>query len=292
MNYLISGATGFVGTHLLNHLRGEGHAVEVISRRPNVGRDWTMESLLPAVLEADVVVHLAGAGVMDAAWSAARKLELERSRVETTALLAQACAEASRQGHTPRLVSASAVGYYGPHAPGEVQEESSPPGTDFLAQLCVKWEAALLVAREAGVPVSVVRIGVVLGQDGGALKRMLLPFKLGLGGPIGDGRQSFPWIHVLDLARLIAFIAQDGARAGIYNAVAPGSVDQRSFARALGRALSRPAFLPAPALALRLILGERSSLLLTGQQAQPSAALAAGFGFEYPLIDDALADLL
>ena len=291
MNYLISGATGFVGTHLLNHLRGEGQEVEVISRRPNVGCDWTMESLLPAVLEADVVVHLAGAGVMDAAWTSARKLELESSRVETTALLAQACVESSRQGHTPRLVSASAVGYYGPHAPGEEQQESSPPGDDFLAQLCVKWEAALLVAREAGVPVSVVRIGVVLGPDGGALKRMLLPFKLGLGGPLGDGRQSFPWIHVQDLARLIEFIAQNDDRAGIYNGVAPGCVDQRSFARALGRALGRPVFLPAPALALRVILGERSTLLLTGQQAQPTAALAAGFAFEYPLIDEALAEL-
>jgi hypothetical protein len=291
MNYLISGATGFVGTHLLNHLSGRGHGTEVISRRPDVGCDWTMESLMPAVLRADVVVHLAGAGVMDAAWSPARKLELESSRVETTALLAQACVEASGQGHTPRLVSASAVGYYGPHAHGEVQEESSPPGEDFLAQLCVKWEAALLVAREAGVPVSVVRIGVVLGPDGGALKRMLLPFKLGLGGPLGDGRQSFPWIHVQDLARLIEFIAQDDDRAGTYNGVAPDCVDQRSFARALGRALGRPAWLPAPAFALRLLLGERSTLLLTGQQVQPKAALAAGFVFEYPLIDEALAEV-
>ena len=292
MNYLISGATGFVGTHLLNHLGGRGHGTEVISRRPNVGCDWTMESLMPAVLQADVVVHLAGAGVMDAVWSPARKLELESSRVETTALLAQACVESSRQGHTPRLVSASAVGYYGPHAHGEGQEESNPPGEDFLAQLCVKWEAALAVAQEAGVPVSVVRIGVVLGPDGGALKRMLLPFKLGLGGPLGDGRQSFPWIHVQDLVRLIEFIAQDGDRAGIYNGVAPGCVDQRTFARTLGRAMGRPALLPAPALALRLLLGERSTLLLTGQEVRPSAALAAGFEFEHPLLADALVDLL
>ncbi len=291
MNYLISGATGFVGTHLLNHLRGEGQEMQVISRRPNVGRDWTMESLLPAVLEADVVVHLAGAGVMDAAWSPARKLELESSRVETTALLARACVDAFKQGHRLRLVSASAVGYYGPHPYGEVQEESSPPGEDFLAQLCVKWEAALGAAQEAGVPVSVVRFGVVLGPDGGALKRMLLPFKLGLGGPIGDGSQAFPWIHVQDLARLIEFIAQDDERAGIYNGVAPGCVDQRTFAGALGRALRRPALLPAPALVLRLILGERSTLLLTGQQVQPKAALAAGFAFEHPAIDEALAEI-
>jgi uncharacterized protein (TIGR01777 family) len=292
MNYLISGATGFVGTHLLNHLRGRGQGAEVISRRPNVGCDWTLESLLAAVLEADVVVHLAGAGVMDAAWSPARKLELERSRVETTALLARACVDASRQGHRPRLVSASAVGYYGPHAYGEVQEESSPPGEDFLAQLCVKWEAALVAAREEELPVSVVRIGVVLGADGGALKRMLLPFKLCLGGPLGDGRQGFPWIHVQDLARLIEFIAQEGDRAGIYNGVAPGCVDQRTFAKALGRALGRPALLPAPAFALRLILGERSTLLLKGQQVRPTSALKAGFEFGHPVMDGALADLL
>lgn len=292
MNYLISGATGFVGTHLLNHLRGRGQGAEVISRRPNVGCDWTLESLLAAVLEADVVVHLAGAGVMDAAWSPARKRELERSRVETTALLARACVDASRQGHRPRLISASAVGYYGSHAYGDVQEESSPPGEDFLAQLCVKWEAALVAAREEELPVSVVRIGVVLGADGGALKRMLLPFKLCLGGPLGDGRQGFPWIHVQDLARLIEFIAQEGDRAGIYNGVAPGCVDQRTFAKALGRALGRPALLPAPAFALRLILGERSTLLLKGQQVRPTSALKAGFEFGHPVIDGALADLL
>ena len=128
MNYLISGATGFVGTHLLNHLRGRGQGVEVISRRPNVGCDWPMESLLPAVLEADVVVHLAGAGVMDAAWSPARKLELERSRVETTALLARACVDASRQGHRPRLVSASAVGYYGPMPMGRCKRSRAHQG--------------------------------------------------------------------------------------------------------------------------------------------------------------------
>lgn len=291
MKYLISGATGFVGTHLLKHLRGEGQEVEIISRQPGIGRDWTMESLLPAVLEADVVVHLAGAGVMDAAWSPARKLELESSRVETTTLLARACADALKQGHKLQLISASAVGYYGPHPYEEVQEESSPAGEDFLAQLCAKWEAALGVAKEAGVPVSVVRIGVVLGAEGGALKRMLLPFKLGLGGPLGHGRQAFPWIHIQDLARLFEFIGQDRGRAGIYNGVAPECVDQRTFARALGRAVHRPALLPAPALALRLILGERSSLLLTGQQVQPKAALAAGFVFEHPLMDQALANI-
>jgi uncharacterized protein (TIGR01777 family) len=173
-----------------------------------------------------------------------------------------------------------------------VQEESSPPGEDVLAQLCVKWEAALVAAREEELPVSVVRIGVVLGADGGALKRMLLPFKLCLGGPLGDGRQGFPWIHVQDLARLIEFIAQEGDRAGIYNGVAPGCVDQRTFAKALGRALGRPALLPAPAFALRLILGERSTLLLKGQQVRPTSALKAGFEFGHPVMDGALADLL
>ena len=133
------------------------------------------------------------------------------------------------------------------------------------------------------------RIGVVLGAGGGALKRMLLPFKLGLGGPLGNGRQGFSWIHIQDLARLFEFIAQNDERAGTYNGVAPGCVDQRTFARALGRALGRPALLPAPSLALRLLLGERSTLVLTGQQVQPTAALAAGFAFEYPLIDEALA---
>jgi uncharacterized protein (TIGR01777 family) len=289
MNFLVSGATGFVGTHLVNYLRGRGQVVDIVSRQPTLGCAWTRESLMPAVLEADAVVHLAGAGVMDAAWSSARKLELERSRVEPTALLARVCAEAAAQGRAPRLISASAVGYYGPRPFEESLQETSPPGEDFLARLCAKWEAALAPAREADVPVSVVRIGVVLGAGGGALKRMLLPFKLGLGGPLGNGRQGFSWIHIQDLARLFEFIAQNDERAGTYNGVAPGCVDQRTFARALGRALGRPALLPAPSLALRLLLGERSTLVLTGQQVQPTAALAAGFAFEYPLIDEALA---
>ncbi len=292
MKYLISGATGFVGTHLLNHLRRLGQGVELISRRPHVGCDWTRDSLLPAIKEADVLVHLAGAGVMDVAWKPERKLELRRSREETTGLLAELCATAQAEGCAPRFVSASAVGYYGPRDNAVELDETADPGHDFLAQVCMGWEQALQPARDAGVEVCVARIGVVLGSDGGALKRMLLPFKLGLGGPLGTGRQAFPWIHVQDLVRLVAFLGDAQTTPGVFNAVAPGCVTQREFARALGRALFRPAIAPAPAWILKLALGKRASMLLSGQRVLPTAALAAGFEFEHGDLGEALVDLV
>ena len=282
MRVLITGATGFVGRHLANHLEKHGHKVDVVSRRPNVGYGWEEDDLRRGVEAADAVVHLAGAGVLDARWSEERKRELVSSRTETTALVARLCAEAGR-----RLISTSAVGYYGTAEMGTTFDESGAPGDDFLAHVCREWEGAL-----GDTPAAVVRVGVVLGPDGGALKKMLLPFKLGGGGPIGHGRQPFPWIHVEDLVRLYTWLLLNPDQVGVFNGVAPGGCDQRAFAKALAKALRRPAFLPLPGFVLNLALGERAMMLLEGQHVTPTRALAEGFTFEHPEVGAACADLV
>jgi len=282
MRFLITGATGFVGRHLASHLDRHGHHVDVVSRRPNVGYGWGEDDLRRGVEAADGVVHLAGAGVLDARWSEARKLELMTSRTETTALVARLCADAER-----RLVSTSAVGYYGTAGMDTTFDEHAPASDDFLAQVCREWEGAL-----GDTPAAVVRVGVVLGSDGGALKKMLLPFKLGGGGPVGSGHQPFPWIHIEDLVRLYTWLLLHPGQVGAFNGVAPGACDQRTFARALGSALRRPAVMPLPGFALKLALGERATLLLDGQHVVPTRALAEGFTFEHPEVGAACADLV
>lgn len=287
MKVLITGATGFVGTHLTNLLRRKGHDTTVVSRRPNVGIDWDADALRKAMESVDGVVHLAGAGIFDRRWSAAYRREILESRVETTRLLAEACAAVGGR----RLVSSSAVGYYGPRDMTELGEDA-PAGDDFLAGVCVEWERALDPARGAGSSIACIRTGVVLGSDGGALRRMKLPFQLGLGGPLGSGKQPFPWVHVTDLCRLFLFLLENPNLKGAFNGVAPGCVDQRTFARTLGQVLHRPAFLPMPGVFLRMALGGVAELLLTGQNAVPRRALEAGFVFEHPELLGALETLV
>jgi uncharacterized protein (TIGR01777 family) len=279
MKVLVTGVTGFLGGHVARELEGAGHTVRGVSRRPDPAREtcgWEEEDLGRAVAESDAVVHLAGENLFARRWSARQKAVIRSSRVESTALLARLVAE--KGGGV--LVSASAVGFYGPHGDEEVDEEA-PAGTDFLAGVCRDWEAALAPATEAGVRVARARTGVVLG-DGGALARLLLPFKLGIGGPIGSGRQVFPWIHVGDCARLYRFLVESEGASGAYNATAPNAVTNRELARTLGRVLHRPAFLPLPGFALRLALGEVADVLLSGQRAVPRRAQAEGFAFEHP----------
>lgn len=287
MKVLVTGATGFVGSHLARRLEEVGHEVVVVSRRRGVGYDWSDEGLHDAVEVSDAVVHLAGRNLFDGRWNARRRAELRSSRVETTERIARLAARL----RTRVLVTASAVGYYGPRGDEDL-DESSPPGDDFLARLCRDWEAAAAPARDAGVRVATVRIGVVLGRDGGALERLLTPFRLGLGGPVGSGRQPFPWVHVEDLASLLLFLLEHDDARGPFNGTAPGVVDMATFARALGRALHRPAVLPLPGFALRLALGEVADVLLTGQRALPRRALEAGFAFRFPDLDAALRDLV
>jgi uncharacterized protein (TIGR01777 family) len=290
MKILITGATGFVGAHLSRMLRERGHEPLAVSRNPHGSMeafDWSEESLRRGVAAADAIVHLAGENLFARRWTARQKEVLRTSRVDSTRRLAALAAEHG----TKVFVSASAVGWYGPSDDREL-DESSPRGADFLADLCTQWEDATEAATEAGVRTAIVRIGVVLGKDGGALAKMLLPFRLGLGGPLGSGSQWMSWVHLDDLCALIVFLLEHEKAAGPFNATAPGPVTMRTFARTLGRVLHRPAFLPAPAPMIRLALGEVADVLLTGQRVLPRRALEAGFTFRHPVLEPALRDVL
>jgi len=289
---LVTGGTGFVGAHLVEALLARGDEVTVVTREPagrapRAGLHW--EGWLPAIDRFDAVVHLAGAGIFDGRWNTKRKAVLRSSRLDSTRSIVEALAASANQ---PRaFVCASAIGYYGERG-ADLLSEEAPPGDDFLATLCRDWETEAARANEYGVRTTSIRTGVVLGRGGGALQKLLPPFKLGLGGPIGAGRQSMSWIHLEDLVGLILFAVDDARLAGPVNGTAPGVVSNRDFSKALGRALHRPALLPLPPIALRLGLGEVSLVLTGSQNCSAAKALAAGFEFRFPQIDAALRDLV
>jgi len=300
MRILVTGGTGFIGRALIPRLRADGHTIVAWVRsearaRAALEGDVELvpasrpEALAGAVARADAVVNLAGEPVVGKRWTAERRRALEESRIGVTRDLVGAIAAASPR---PRvLVSGSAVGWYGDRG-DERLTESSSPGDDFLARLCRSWEEAARAAEASGVRVATLRTGVVLGPGGGALAPMLPPFRLGVGGPVGSGRQYFPWIHRQDLVAAIAAMIVDARYRGPVNGVGPQEATSRMFAAALGRALHRPAVLPMPAFALRLIFGEAASVLLASQRAEPRVLLANGFTFAFPDLDRALADIL
>lgn len=295
--YLVTGGTGFVGHALCQQLVRHGAALTVLSRDPA-----RASSLLPAGSRAvgsldqlaptehfDVVINLAGEPIADKRWSAKRKRILEASRVELTRNLVGWMLASSRP---PRVfVSASAIGYYGDQGERTVTEDGEPH-IEYAHQLCAAWEAAALQAADSGIRTAILRIGLVVGPAGGFLARMLPPFRLGLGGPIGSGRQWMSWIHRKDLLRLIELLVEREDLAGVFNATAPTPVTGREFADTLGRVLRRPAIVPAPALVFRVVFGEMSQLLLTGQRVLPRRAEAAGFHFEFLDLERALRDVL
>ena len=290
MKVLLTGASGFIGSHLSKRLVAAGHQVFPVSRRATsdgASFDWSDASLARGVQQADAVVHLAGENLFDRRWTARQKAVLRSSRTEPTGKLAHLIA--SRKPAC--FISSSAVGYYG-DSPNVHFTESSPRGKGFLAELCSEWEAATSPASDAGVRTAIVRTGVVLGQGGGALAKMLLPFKLGVGGPLGSGRQWLSWIHVDDLVSLFQFLLEKPGASGAFNATAPQPVTMKTFASALGRALHRPAIFPVPGPMLKLALGEVADVLLTGQYVEPRRASEAGFAFRYPGIDGALRDVV
>jgi uncharacterized protein (TIGR01777 family) len=287
MRVLLSGGTGFVGSALRARLLAAGHATTLVGRARGAECDWSPEHLQRAAARSDAIVHLAGANLFARRWTRAYKQDLRDSRVGTTALLAALAGSCNVRS----LLCASAVGYYGPHG-DEPLDESAARGTGFLAELCADWEAACEPARRAGVRVAQLRMGLVLGRGGGALQRMLLPFRLGLGGPLGSGSQILSWIHLHDLTELFVHLLERPEQAGAFNATAPEPASMRDFAHALGHALRRPAFLPVPALPLRLAMGEVADVLLTGQRVLPQRALESGFAFRYPTLAGALADIL
>lgn len=302
MKVVISGGSGFLGSALVDALLKRGDAVTVLSRRPvEVQRRWDAKvdarlwngrdpgPWVTAIDGADAVVGLAGESVAGGRWTPDRKLALIRSRVDPTRALVRALEAATDKPMA--FVSASAVGYYGGSPAGDCPE-GAPQGSDFLAALCGQWEREAWAADKLEVRTSLLRFGVILGPEGGALAKMLTPFKLGVGGPLGSGRQPMPWIHRDDAVAAILFAIDDAAMSGPANVVAPGAATSKEFARALGRALHRPAILPAPGFVLRLALGEMSTLLLDGQKAVPAKLLSAGFKFRHPDVDGALADLV
>ncbi|MSR62466.1 MAG: TIGR01777 family protein [Planctomycetes bacterium] len=287
MRVLLSGASGFVGSQLARRLRERGHEPLTLGRGPGAAYDWSSEGLELGVRAADAIVHLAGENLFAGRWTAPRKKLLRASRTDTTRALAKLAAV-----HRPGVfLSASAVGWYGASDAREL-DERSPRGSGFLAELCAEWEEAAEEALEAGVRTALLRTGVVLGRNGGALSKMLPPFRLGLGGPLGNGKQWVSWIHLDDLCALILWLLEQPKAAGAFNGTAPTPVTMAELARTLGHVLHRPALLPAPAPLLRLALGEVADVLLTGQRVLPRRAQEAGFRFAYPTLEPALRELL
>ena len=292
MRIVIAGGTGFLGTPLAAALAADRHDVVVLSRTAGAADhivpwqpDGTVGPWARVVDGAAAVVNLAGESIAGRRWTAAHKQRILDSRVRATRSLAAAIRRAAQPPAV--LVSGSAVGYYGPHG-DDLVTEATPPGADFLADVCLRWEQE---ATAAGPQTRVVciRTGLVLERDGGALPQMLPPFRLGAGGPVGSGAQYWPWIHRLDWINLVRWAIDSPTVSGPVNATAPRPVTNREFARTLGRVLHRPAVLPAPAFALRLMLGEMAdALLLSGQRAVPDAATRNGFSFRYPTVEEAL----
>jgi uncharacterized protein (TIGR01777 family) len=297
MRFAVTGASGFIGRRLLAMLESAGHEVHALGRAPRKGlrpaaRFFVWEPAEgpppPASFEGvDAVIHLAGEPIAQR-WSGEAKRRIRASRVDGTSRLVQGMAELPQKPSV--LVSGSAIGFYGDRG-DEVLSELSSPGSGFLPEVCLAWEKAAALAEEHGVRTVVVRTGIVLGRNGGALAKMLLPFRMGVGGPVSPGSQWMSWIHIDDMARLLLFAAETSLR-GPVNAVSPNPVTNADFSRALGRALKRPAILPTPQFVLRLLFGEMSEILAGSQRVQPRAAQDAGFEFQHTEVFAALKNLL
>lgn len=281
-HWFITGATGFIGQALIESILSQGDRITALRRSTSqfdqARVDW-VSSVQDLPESVDVIVNLAGEGIADARWSAARRTSLLESRVTLTQDLAKAASEKQ----VTQVISASAVGFYG--SGGEVDEDAAQ-GKGFAAQLCADWEEA---AAQFNAPTAIIRLGVVLGP-GGFLNRTLLPFSLGLGGPIGSGRQGFSWIHRDDVIRMIHWLVEH-QKTGVYNACGPQACTNRDMTQALARAVKRPALFPAPGFALKAVFGQMAEeLLLQGQLALPKRALSEGFEFAFENIEPAMAD--
>ena len=300
MKILITGATGLIGRPLSKRLTEEGHTVIALSRNPGKVADlaaakvfeWQAQSGPPpseALDSIDAVVHLAGEPIAARRWSDEQKRRIRDSRVISTRHLINGMRAAAKR--PAALISSSAVGFYGDRG-DEQLEESSPPGVGFMPAICREWEAEAARATDDGARVVVVRTGVVLAREGGALEKMLTPFKLGVGGRIASGGQWFPWIHLDDIVEIFRHAIFSQALDGPVNGVAPGVVTNKDFTDHLARALHRPAILPVPEFGLRLAFGEMADVLLISQRVVPRRLLDSGFEFRYPQLAPALEDLV
>jgi hypothetical protein len=303
MKLVVAGGTGFIGARLCNQLDRQGHSLTILTRsvsavdspnnttilwQPGSPGTWD-RNLEEAIDGADGVINLAGEPIAGKRWIAAQKRRLRSSRIDTTRTLVTAIGKAKKK--PAFLINASAVGYYGPQG-DEVITEESGRGGGFLAGLCSDWEEEAKRAESYGVRVIRLRTGIVLGKGGGALAKMVPPFKLFIGGPLGSGKQWMPWIHVEDEIGMIQFLMENSNAHGAVNACAPNPVTMKEFCRTLGSVLNRPCWAPVPAFALRLLLGEMAEMLLTGQRTVPAAAERLGYRFRHPELREALEKIL
>ncbi len=295
MKAMVTGGTGFVGRHLIKHLDRPvvvGRNADKIRQRLGdvEARAWNPDSIDPSLFQGvDTIFHLAGETIFNGRWNPEKKERIRSSRVDLTHRIVDALALCETKPKT--LVCASAIGYYGSRGNGVLNEESAP-GLDFLARVCMNWEKEALRARESGLRVICLRNGLVLGKDGGALAKMLPIFRKGLGGRLGDGSQFMSWVHIDDLTSIMLHAAKDQSLSGPVNAVAPKSVTNANFTKALGTVLRRPAFFHVPGFILRLALGEFATALLSSQRVIPERLHRAGFEFAYPELKEALENLL
>ncbi|HYY24771.1 MAG TPA: TIGR01777 family oxidoreductase [Candidatus Udaeobacter sp.] len=295
MKLVVAGASGFIGSALIPRLLENGHTLTLLTQSsprdsstpkkrwlywtPGVAGDWQM-----AIEGADGVINLAGEPIAKR-WSENQKRKIRHSRLKTTSSLIEAIGKAKEK--PVFLLSASAVGYYGPRG-DEIINEAAAPGKDFLASVCREWEAEAQKAESFGIRTIRLRTGVVLGRGGGALVKMVPPFKFFVGGPLGSGTQWMSWIHLEDEVSLILYLMENYEAAGPFNATAPNPVQMKEFCRTLGKVMGRPCWAPVPAFALRLMVGEMADMLLTGQRVIPAAAQKLGYEFRYPNLYNAL----
>ena len=295
MHILVTGATGLVGSKLLPLLKADGHEVSTLTRRASRSpseRTWNPDSgsLPAATLDGiDAIIHLAGENIGDSRWTVAKKKRIRDSRVIGTRMLAEA---AAKSGRVKAFVSASAIGFYGDRGTEQLTESSSP-GTGFLPEVCRDWEGAAEPARAAGIRVVNLRLGVVMDHAGGALSKMLLPFKMCVGGIIGNGQQYWSWLTADEAARMFQYAVNNESLSGPVNAVSPAPATNYEFTKALGRVLHRPTIFPLPAFMAKLVLGEMAQdLILASTRVIPAKLQAAGYQFVHPEIDSALAAAL
>jgi len=294
MKVLITGGRGFIGSALSRELRTAGHDVVITTRKETNSTGeltWSPPSLIPQkkISIFDAIVNLAGDSIFSDRWTKDKKERIRSSRINTTHYLIESIKNADVKPKV--LINASAVGFYGPHGDEEVTENMSP-GKDFLASVCNAWESEARKAEGIRVRTVITRFGIVLGPDGGALQKMITPFKAFVGGYLGSGKQWMSWVHIDDITGFIKYAIEHDKISGVYNVTTPNPVTNKDFSSTLGRALGRPSIFPVPGFALRAALGEFGEILLTGQRVIPERALTSGYKFKYPLLDEALKSIL
>ncbi len=298
---LLTGATGFIGTLLRDQLLKEGHFITIVTRNPQRYRaaqtknqqfiSWDETSLIEGVRGQDVVIHLAGESIAGGRWSDEVKKRIYDSRIQTTQKLVYAFQSVGKDQRPALFISASAVGIYGNQGNSHLPESASK-GSDFLSRVCIDWEKEAVKAEALGIRVAIPRIGIVLGEGGGILDKMVLAFKLFAGGPVGSGRQYLPWVHILDVCKGLQFPIQAAELQGPYNLCAPDPVTMKEFAAAMGRVMHRPSMFKVPGWALKLGLGEAAEPITASLRAIPKVLLEHQFSFEFSDLEEALADLL